>query len=661
MGRKLNSRTSRSTNGLCISKGKEKDSEIQIEDVIKFFVNFIEMDQLGRIANAHVAISDQSKLGVRDPTCIQLSKAFSLAVDFPKTGVLAQLPNELKKVKYPDFMEKNGDSYKSEKIIGKMYRKCKSIFLNEYYSDQIEINKSFLVQGYEKYLPQSQELYSKYRHELERIMHYFGCWQESEIFIGLYLNSSHSEESRDFQKLSHSMIKKLWNYMRSKFFELAQDSKEIAFQIASAWYFVCYSSAENKNLRILSFPWILEDVLHNFKIENYDHLSKSIVDKFCSSRDDLQMISRYIQKIEFKNEIEKILDLKLLICGSFGLFLFEQTNEIQIFVYNPNESTWPLLDESKKDLLEEYFDCVSFNDGILSCQESEEILFTINESLNSVKRFLYLRKSIFKNVQLLPVFYSIVHFARLDGLFLTLSQEKIKLDNYLEFCFDFFLQKNLVTSVSDLEVEQEFLALDQNDNLFDLFEDWSKLHDKIDRLEDSKAKEMILRFYKENCFDQGKIIFNFRFENKQIYLDEKLTEMIRNHFFKIFNYISKASRISDIWSCVNQIEEPVFKRKYSIMRKKGKSPNMFVENASLLLFSNVQSEYDQVEFELYQGKRRSMHLSKQCHLAKISRPLENYTDQCFNEFYYHSIKQINKAKEMKSDFVFRFVNFKKQF
>lgn len=78
-------------------KSREKDSEIQIEEVINFFVNFIEMDQLGRIANAHVAISDQSKFGVKDPVCIQLANAFSLAVDFPKTGVLAQLPVELKK------------------------------------------------------------------------------------------------------------------------------------------------------------------------------------------------------------------------------------------------------------------------------------------------------------------------------------------------------------------------------------------------------------------------------------------------------------------------------------------------------------------------------------------------------------------------------------
>ena len=47
---------------------------------------FIEVDQLGRIANAHLALSDSSPLGVKDPKCIELAKLFSSAVDFPKTG-----------------------------------------------------------------------------------------------------------------------------------------------------------------------------------------------------------------------------------------------------------------------------------------------------------------------------------------------------------------------------------------------------------------------------------------------------------------------------------------------------------------------------------------------------------------------------------------------
>ena len=52
---------------------------------------------------------------------------------------------------------------------------------------------------------------------------------------------------------------------------------------ASAWYVACYSSAENKRFKILSFPWIIEDVLQSFSnIENYDLFSKSIIETFAN-------------------------------------------------------------------------------------------------------------------------------------------------------------------------------------------------------------------------------------------------------------------------------------------------------------------------------------------------------------------------------------------
>jgi RNA-dependent RNA polymerase len=101
------------------SQSAKEKHEISIEDVIKFFVKFIEVDQLGRIANAHVAISDSSHLGVKDPVCVELALAFSLAVDFPKTGIVPKIPDAAKNIlSYPDFMEKNFNSYESQKVIG---------------------------------------------------------------------------------------------------------------------------------------------------------------------------------------------------------------------------------------------------------------------------------------------------------------------------------------------------------------------------------------------------------------------------------------------------------------------------------------------------------------------------------------------------------------
>ena len=118
-------------------KAKEETEPISINQVIEFFVNFIKVDQLGRIANAHVAISDSSMRGVKDPMCLKLAKIFSQAVDFPKTGFVAEIPSEIQKLQYPDFMEKKGTWYFSQKIIGKMYRKCKQISTGEFDFDKV--------------------------------------------------------------------------------------------------------------------------------------------------------------------------------------------------------------------------------------------------------------------------------------------------------------------------------------------------------------------------------------------------------------------------------------------------------------------------------------------------------------------------------------------
>ena len=81
---------------------------------------------LGTISNAHVVHADMSPLGARDPKCLQLSEQAARAVNFPKTGVPGIMPTGFSPKKYPDFMLKKGkDSYKSEKVIGTMYRTVK--------------------------------------------------------------------------------------------------------------------------------------------------------------------------------------------------------------------------------------------------------------------------------------------------------------------------------------------------------------------------------------------------------------------------------------------------------------------------------------------------------------------------------------------------------
>ena len=130
-----------------------KDVPINGEHLKEFMVFFIRNDQLGAIANKHVAFADQLADGVRDPACMALARLFSLAVDFPKTGFVSKVPKEVRIEKFPDFMQKyDKPSYTSHRIIGTLYREIKAIMSEEIPAElvgDILFKKEFLVPGYE--------------------------------------------------------------------------------------------------------------------------------------------------------------------------------------------------------------------------------------------------------------------------------------------------------------------------------------------------------------------------------------------------------------------------------------------------------------------------------------------------------------------------------
>src|SRR5437762_13597505 len=96
---------------------------VTMDHIKKFFVNYILSDQLGMIANAHLAKADSSDVGAFHGQCIRLAQLHSEAVDFPKTGRPAIFPPELRVSSFPDFMDKpDKGSYESKKVLGTLYR-----------------------------------------------------------------------------------------------------------------------------------------------------------------------------------------------------------------------------------------------------------------------------------------------------------------------------------------------------------------------------------------------------------------------------------------------------------------------------------------------------------------------------------------------------------
>ena len=61
--------------------------QVTKEDMMDFFITFMETDQLGRIAVMHRVLADQEEEGTLHPNCITLAEMHSTAVDFSKTGI----------------------------------------------------------------------------------------------------------------------------------------------------------------------------------------------------------------------------------------------------------------------------------------------------------------------------------------------------------------------------------------------------------------------------------------------------------------------------------------------------------------------------------------------------------------------------------------------
>lgn len=58
---------------------------VEVDDITKVFIQFIQQDQLGRVATQHLCTADIK--GVFSKDCIKLAELHSTAVDFQKTGI----------------------------------------------------------------------------------------------------------------------------------------------------------------------------------------------------------------------------------------------------------------------------------------------------------------------------------------------------------------------------------------------------------------------------------------------------------------------------------------------------------------------------------------------------------------------------------------------
>ncbi|XP_048318404.2 RNA-dependent RNA polymerase 1-like [Ziziphus jujuba] len=256
-----------------------KDDDVTIEEVQEYFANYIVNDSLGIIANAHTVFADKEYGKAMSSPCVELARLFSIAVDFPKTGIPAVIPPHLHVKEYPDFMEKpDKQTYESQNVIGKLFREVKDIAPNtssiRSFTSEVarkSYDPDMEVDGFEDYLDDACYYKNSYDYKLGNLLDYYGIKTEAEILSGSILRMSKSFTKRRDAESINMAVRALRKEARNWFNEKRSESDDL-YAKASAWYHVTYhhsywgSYNEGMNRdHYLSFAWCVYDRLVEIK------------------------------------------------------------------------------------------------------------------------------------------------------------------------------------------------------------------------------------------------------------------------------------------------------------------------------------------------------------------------------------------------------------
>ncbi|XVE71174.1 hypothetical protein DITRI_Ditri10aG0129600 [Diplodiscus trichospermus] len=269
------------------------------KDIIDFFAKNMVNENLGSICNAHVVHADLSEHGALDEKCILLAELAATAVDFPKTGKIVSMPAKLKPKLYPDFMGKEEyQSYKSSKILGRLYRHIKDAY-DEDISESSELNldacdinydTDLEFAGSDDYIADAWVKKCSYDRQLIGLLGQYKVKREEEVITG-NIWSMPKYTSRKLgdlkEKLCHSYgamrkeFRQMFENMGSDFEHLNEDEKNDLYERkASAWYQVTYhpewvkktlelqKSDGADGVVMLSFAWIAVDYLARIKVRH---------------------------------------------------------------------------------------------------------------------------------------------------------------------------------------------------------------------------------------------------------------------------------------------------------------------------------------------------------------------------------------------------------
>ena len=198
-----------------------KKDKIEIEDVIEYFAEYTNLNNLGLIGDAHLALCDSDPDGAKGKIPIKIAKKFSRAVDAPKTGDEVILSEDEEPKKFPHYMCKSENkTYKSDTILGQLYDEIikmigdiskKDKYDEKYYDEHLVQN------GWKKFGILSLVFYRDFFEEIVNIMKKNEIKGESVLLTGNNIDNEESVFSR--RKNNYDIREKIADEMRRLFKE----------------------------------------------------------------------------------------------------------------------------------------------------------------------------------------------------------------------------------------------------------------------------------------------------------------------------------------------------------------------------------------------------------------------------------------------------------
>ena len=297
------------------AEAKKIKKNIKLKNIIKYFAEYINLNNLGIIGDAHYAMVDQDSKGADGEIPKRIAKKFSQAVDAPKTGVVSELTDEETPKKFPHFMDKNKTKknvYYSKKILGKLYDKIKD-YLNELQNNN-PINNYYdndlCLLNWENYGFIALSFYKEYYLEILSLMKKNEIKVESVLLTGNNMDNDESLFSK--KKHNYDIREKVTAIMVSLFTKFNE-----YFSTAMNYFF------DKVGLGDLNNEDIFQNNLNNFASACYmvSYNLKEIISKLNQFKINFESLVE--ESIRKDNDYNDICDISEYEMNEFGIDFYE--------------------------------------------------------------------------------------------------------------------------------------------------------------------------------------------------------------------------------------------------------------------------------------------------------------------------------------------------